>query len=84
LFAAVVVVSLLVVGGVVGFVVLTLRKDAGAARARDERTEAWLAEMTRQFDLQAAAHERAAEAMLAARHRSDRRPRAKRDPGASE
>jgi hypothetical protein len=77
----VVVLSLLVVGGVVGFVVLTLRRDAGAARARDERTEAWLAAMTRQFDLQAAAHERAAEAMLAARHRSDRRRRLRDEVG---
>jgi hypothetical protein len=74
-FPAFVVLVLAVVGGVVACVVVTLRRDAGAARARDERTEAWLADLDRRYDLQAAAHERAAEAMLAARHRSDRRRR---------
>jgi hypothetical protein len=74
-FPAFVVVALAVVGGVVAFVVVTLRRDAGAARARDERTEQWLADLERRYDLQAAAHERAAEAMMAARHRSDRRRR---------
>jgi hypothetical protein len=74
-FAAVVVLSLVVVAGVIASVVRTLRRDAGAARARDERTEAWLDEMTRQYDLEADAQERAAEAMLAARHRADRRRR---------
>ena len=73
LFAAFVAVALVAVAGVITFVVVTLRRDAGAARARDERTEAWLDEMTRRFDLQNAAQERAAEAMLAARHRADRR-----------
>ena len=73
LFAAFVVVALVAVAGVIAFVVVTLRRDAGVARARDEHTEAWLAEMTRRFDLQDAAQERAAEAMLAARHRADRR-----------
>ena len=75
MFAAFVVVALAAVAGAVAFVVVTVRRDAGDARARDERTEAWLAEMTRRFDLQAAANERAAEAMLAARHRTDRRRR---------
>ena len=79
LFAAFVAVALVAVVGAVAFVVVTLRRDAGAARARDERTEAWLAEMTRSFDLQNAAHERAAEAMLAARHRADRRRRLPED-----
>lgn len=80
MFAAFVVVALATVAGAVAFVVVTVRRDAGDARARDERTEAWLAEMTRRFDLQAAANERAAEAMLAARHRADRRRRL-RDSG---
>ncbi len=75
MFAAAVVLSLVVVAGVIASVVRTLRRDAGAARARDERTEAWLDEMTRRYELEAAAQERAAEAMLAARHRADRRRR---------
>lgn len=73
MLAAFVAVTVAVVTGAVAFVVVTLRRDAGAARARDERTEAWLAEVTRRFDLQNAAQERAAEAMLAARHRAERR-----------
>ena len=74
-FAAFVVVALAAVVWVVGFVVVTVRRDAGAARARDERTEEWLDEMTRRYDLQTAANERAVEAMMAARHRTDRRRR---------
>jgi hypothetical protein len=72
MFPAFVVLALAVVGGVVAFVVLTLRQDAGNARARDVRTEEWLADLDRRYEVQAAANERAAEAMIAARHRSDR------------
>jgi hypothetical protein len=78
-FVVLVVVALVVVGWAVTFVAVTLHRDAGAERARDEETEAWLAELSRRYDLEGAARERAAEAMLAARHRADRRRRL-RDP----
>lgn len=54
-------------------VAVTLRQDARDAAARDEATERWLAEQSRRYDLQAAAGERAAHAMFAARHRAPRR-----------
>lgn len=53
----------------------TLRQDARDAAARDEITERWLAEQLRRYDLQAAAGERAAHAMIAARHRAPPRRR---------
>ena len=71
--AAFVAVILVSVTGVIGFVVVTLHNDKRAARLRDERTEQWLADQIRRYDLQAAAQERAAEAMIAARHRAPRR-----------
>jgi hypothetical protein len=74
-FPAFVLLALGAVAAVIGVVVVTLRRDARAADARDARTEEWLAELDRRYDLQAAAQERAAEAMIAARHRSERRRR---------
>lgn len=54
-------------------VAVTLRQDARDTAARDEATERWLAEQSRRYDLQVAAGERAAHAMIAARHRVPRR-----------
>jgi hypothetical protein len=76
-FLAFVLVALATVGGVIAFVAITLRGDARAADARDARTEEWLADLNRRYEVEDGAHERAAEAMLAARHRSGT-PRADR------
>jgi hypothetical protein len=72
-FAAFVAVILVSVAGVIAFVARTVRDDERAARIRDEQTEQWLDEHVTLYDLEADAQERAAEAMLAARHRAPRR-----------
>jgi hypothetical protein len=74
-FAACVVLALATLGWVVVSVAVTLHRDGRDSRLRDRRTEEWLDEQTRRYDLQAAAHERAAQAMIAARHRAPRRRR---------
>lgn len=62
--------AVVLVGGVMAFVVWTVRRDAEATRVRDAATEQWLDEQARRWATQEATAERAAEAMLAARQRT--------------
>ena len=73
MFVACVVLGVAAVTWAVAVVVATLLQDARDTAARDELTERWLAEQIRRYDLQAAAGERAARAMIAARHRASGR-----------
>jgi hypothetical protein len=72
-FVACVVLGIVAVTWAVSVVAVTLRQDAQDTAARDALTERWLAEQSRRYDVQAAAGERAAQAMIAARHRAPRR-----------